>query len=463
MLAPRHLAIGALVLWAALRPAPGLARLAVIAPDDGRGVPMEYTGEIPPGHGALLPLSWDYVDELVPLLVAGASVRDACDGGETTSLPVAVAQALARMTAMDLDGAVALLDGVIADLPCLEEPATARELARVYYYRGAALAFLGDNRGAAASMRQALAVDASMEPDANLPPEINDIFSQQRKTIAHHVRLVVALPPWATFRVDGRDGATEVRNRTEALVQWQDPDGRWTSILLGDLEETVVLGTPSGLQARMATDTGPHTARLAAALGEQLARPLKVDGVVLWDGSDSSLFWDGGTNTTEWLGERAAAIVAEGADAAPRRALPPTDALRLAAGGGIGLLNPYGYGLVGIDATVRIVRSLCLGVGIDLGFPLESTRERVVLPLAHAGPRLRAGGKVQPFVGLDVRLGFDDRPGQVWGLVGVDLEGGLDLPLARPLMIRISGGGGAFVFPIVEPQVHAKIGLVVGI
>jgi hypothetical protein len=462
MLSLRHLAVAALILCAAIRPTPGSARLAVVSPDDSRGVPMDYDGDIPPGQGALLPLSWDYVEELVPLMVLGAEVHEGCYADDPLTLPVAVAQALAKMTSMDLDGAVEQLDGLITNLPCLDKPASARELARVYYYRGAALAFLGDSRGAAASMSQALAVDASMEPDANLPPEINDIFEQQRKNKTTRCDLVIVLPPWATYRVDGREGATDLNNRSAAFLQWQQPDGRWRSLLLDELGTTVVMGTPSGLKARMGAADDAHTARLAADLGEQLARPLKVGGVVLWDGSDSALFWDGDANTTEWLGERATAIVANNITSG-RHTPPPTDALRLAVGGGLGLVSPYSYAILGADVTVRLYRSLCLGVGVDLGLPLNESRERVVLPLLHGGPRLRAGGKVHPFVGLDVRLGFDDKPGKVWGLVALGLEGGLDIPLSKVLMIRASACGGAFVFPFIEPQVHAKIGLVVGI
>ncbi len=441
------------------------ARVAVVSPVDDRGVPQAYPSALPAGHGEQLPLSWSYVEELIPVVVMGATADDTCDADEPPSLPVSIAQAIAKMTRMDTEGAVELLDQLIEDLPCLDAQVSASELARVYYYRGAALAFLGDSSGAAEAMFQALVIDPEAEPDVNLPPEINDIFYKQTKREPELLPLTLRMPPWATVVVDGTESPPRMAKESAGLIQWQEPDGRWTTVRLHDLHEAVFVGTPSGIQAGLQGADDPHVARIAAALGEALADSFRVHSALLWDGVGTALLWDGTTRTTEWLESSSSGSGGLRRPVKNRPRAPyATDRIRIGVLGGLTYADTYPYGSVGVDAALRVARLLRISAGVDMGFPIPAEREPLVLPMLHAGPRLQFGGKVQPFVGVAARLGFDDKQGTVWGLLAVGAEAGVDIPVSKMLMIRASGEGGMFIYPIFpQGHVHAKIGLVLGI
>lgn len=448
------------------------ARVAVISPGDDRGVPQAYLGALPAGHGEQLPLSWSYVEELIPVVVMGAVADDTCDAEKPPSLPVSIAQAISKMTALDTEGAIELLDQLIEDLPCLDTQVSAQELARVYYYRGAALAFVGDSSGAAEAMFQALVIDPEAESDVNLPPEINDIFYKQTKRDPELLPLTLRMPPWATVVVDGTETPSRIAVDSAGLLQWQEPDGSWTSVRLHDLHEAVFVGTPSGIQAGLQGADDPHVARIAAALGEALASSFRVQSALLWDGVGTALLWDSTTRTTEWLDSNSAGGIGSGGGSGgnrtPRVRRPAApyapDRIRIAVAGGLTYAHPFPYGCIGIDAAVRVSRLLRISGGVDMGFPIPSYRDPLILPMIHLGPRLQFGGKVQPFVGIAARMGFDDTPGTVWGLFAVGAEAGLDIPVSKMLMIRASGEGGVFLYPIfARGHVHAKIGLVLGI
>jgi hypothetical protein len=221
----------------------------------------------------------------------------------------------------------------------------------------------------------------------------------------------------------------------------------------------------------------PSLARLAATLGDSLARPLRVQGVLLYSGGDGAMLWDAAADTTEWVMRGADLGDGGGPDdgkktprnlrprtprgARAKLARPPTDSVRLAFGGGIMYLHPFPYASASFDGTVRIYKALCIAAGVDLGFPVTGYKDPVVLPLFHGGIRIRpVGGTVQPWFGAAARLGVDDRPGAPWLMGGVSGLVGLDISLTDHFLIRVSGEGG---FLYRQAQVNAKIGVVLGI
>ncbi len=453
---------------------PADARIAVVSPADENGAPIPFTGELPEGAGGFIPLTWSYTDELVPLLVTGAEVHEACEGDTAPSINVVVAQAMQLMTDLDLEGAVEELDRLVEELPCLTQPPTSRELARIFYYRGATLAFLGESEASADSMMRALAIDPELPPDANLPAEINDIFSEQRpKTVAERY-MGYWLPEGTLVHVDGKEQPGSVPAGSMGLLQLQLPGGEWNTVLLEDMGDVTLIGTPSGVREHL-SEVEPPVARLAALLGEKIAHPFKVDGVLLWDGADSTLYWDASSNTTEWLGDDGEVVATgdTGTTEEPtrkrertrprRRPEPLTEGVRLAIGGGVVYVHPFPYGLASFDANVRLYRGLGLGVGVDLGFPATAYRKPVVLPMFHLGPRYTFNaGKVHPWLGLSVRIALDDRPGVVWAMVGASGLFGLDFPLTSVLMLRVSGDAGV-MFLFREFEAQGKISVVLRI
>jgi len=453
------------------------ARVAVVTHGDEAGNPRPYPGELPEWAGGSLPLTWSYVEELQPLVVVGATPYDRCDEPEPPSVNVIVAQALQQMTALDAEGAITELDSLVADLPCLEGPASNRELARIFSYRGAALALIGDGNKAAAAMRRALAIDPELRPDENLPPEINDILEEQRRGEPKTLPLQLRFPRDTEVRVDGEPPADQLAVDALGLLQWRDDRGRWHSVLLDGRRDEVLAGSPGGIAALMEGPLDPQLNRLAAALGKSLSRPLRVQGALLYSGGDGALLWDAAADTTEWVRSSAdigdEVIVTDRTrpprehrarpprGARARLPRPPTDTVRLAFGGGVMYLHPFPYATANFDATVRIYRALCIAAGVDLGFPVSGYKDPVVLPLFHGGIRLRPiGGTVQPWFGASARLGVDDRPGPAWLMGGLSGLVGIDISLTDHFLIRVSGEGG---FLYRQLQVNAKIGVVLGI
>ncbi len=454
------------------------ARVAVVTPADDQEGPAPFPYPLPDGHTGTLPLTWTYVAELVPLVAAGAEVQDTCDRDEVPSTNVVVAQAMQLMAAMDIEGAIDLLDSLLQDLPCLTEPISARELARVYYYRGAALAFLGEFDGAAATMAQALGVDRDLEGDPNLPPEIDEIFEAERRarSSVKAVPMTLLLPRGVDARLDGNAPEAALSLAGAGLVQWELGDGTWRSVRLVEPSGEVVIGTTDGIRAHLESNE-PEVARLAAALCESLASSLRVDAVLLYDGTDGAMLWEERGHTVEWLDLLALGDPVEvpeddpGSGSRPdrprnggggKRIPPPTDSVRLAFGGGVSYLHPFPYATANVDGTFRIYRALCIGIGVDVGFPVTGYRDPVILPVLHGGLRLRFGDRVQPFVGVAYRIGLDDRPGVTWAPMGLGVELGLDIPLTRMLMLRVSGQGGVMGIPDVVFQSSGTLSFVIG-
>ncbi len=459
-------------------PAGASARMAVVTAADADGNPAPFPYALPEGHGGTVPLSWSYVTELVPLVAAGATLDEACDESEPPSINVIVAQAMQMMASMDIEGAVDTLDGLLADLPCLDSPITPLELARIFYYRGAALAFLGDFDGAAASMGQALAVDEALDGDPNLPPEIDDLFDQQRRARSRgtYAPLTLLLPRGVDARLDGVEADIRIDLSGAGLLQWQQEDGTWRSVRLDQPGDEVIVGTTAGLRAHLA-DGDPEVARVASTLSESIADALRVQSVLLYDGADGALLWRAEDRTTEWLDllalDDGPDVRIGSGDPSPRPDRPrtrgrskppppPTDTVRLAFGGGIHYLHPFPYATANVDGTFQLYRALCIGLGVDLGFPVTGYRDPVILPVGHVGLRVRLGGKVQPWFGVAYRVGLDDRPGVTWAPMGIGVEVGVDIPMTGMLLLRVGGQGGAMGIPDAVFQAGGNLSFVLG-
>jgi len=473
----RRIVTGCLLVALLGLPAVASARMAVVTSADAEGNPEPFPYALPEGHGGTVPLTWSYVGDLVPMVAAGATIDETCDEDTPPSINVVVAQAMQLMASMDIEGAVDSLDALLADLPCLVDPIQPKELARIYYYRGAALAFLGDFQYASASMAQALAVDEDLDGDPNLPPEIDELFDEQRRARSSdgYVPLTVLLPRGVEARLDGKEAGIRLDTRGAGLLQWEQGDGSWRSIRLVEPDSEVIVATTAGIRAHLA-DGDPEVGRVASSLSESISDALRVPSVLLYDGEDGALVWESRDRTTEWLdllalGDAPDVRVSDGpGERRPDRSggkaklpPPPTDTVRLAFGGGVFYLRPFPYATANIDGTVRLYRSLCLGVGVDLSFPVTGYRDLVILPVGHIGLRVRFGGKVHPWLGLAYRIGLDDRPGVTWAPMGAGLELGVDIPMVKILMLRVSGQAGVMGIPEIEFQAGGTVSFVLGI
>ncbi len=300
----RTLTTTVLVSLAAILPAAGAsARLALVVPEDSRGATEEYRGDLPEDPNGEVTFGWSYVADLVPMVVVGARVDDECASRRTPIIDDEVDEALRLMTGLEAELAVELLDRLVADLPCLDRPATSAELADIFYYRSAALAFLGEEKAARTSMRRAVAVEPALEPDQNLPETINQMLVEERSIRAETVVVRLRLDGMEV-RLDGREGVRELTRDGLGLLQWRVDDG-WRSARLRDLEDTVVVATPEGFRARMQHPDDPLLPRLAAALGDALHEPLRIDRALFWDGREGEILWDPGVDETRWLGRHA--------------------------------------------------------------------------------------------------------------------------------------------------------------
>ncbi len=293
-----------LALAVFLAPAAAGARLAVVVPEDGRGGTLEYRGDLPPDPEGTVTFGWSYVADLVPLIVVGAELDDACDARHSPVIDDEVDEALRLMTGLEAERAVVLLDRLSSDLPCLDQPASSAELADIFYYRSAALAFLGEDKAARASMRRAVAIEPALEPDENLPETINDMLAEERSQRATTVQIRLRLGDMEV-RLDGRDRVRELAEDGLGLLQWK-VEGRWHTARLRDLRDTVVVATPLGMADRLQHAEDPQLLLLAAALGDALHEPLRIDRAVFWDGREGALLWDPGADETRWLGRHAA-------------------------------------------------------------------------------------------------------------------------------------------------------------
>ncbi len=277
------------------------ARLAVVVPEDDRGTTLEYRGDLPPDPEGAVTFGWSYVADLAPLVVVGARLSDECESRHSPVIDDAVDEALRLMTGLEADKAVRLLDRLVDDVPCLDHPATSAELADIFYYRSAALAFLGEDKPARASMRRAVAIEPALEADENLPPTINQMLVDARSARPDLVNVRLRFGDDVEVRLDGREGARELARDGLGLLQWR-VDGRWSTARLRDLEDTVVVATPAGVRERLQYPDDLLQLRLASALGDALAGPLHIDRAVFWDGRDGAMLWDPAADETRWLG-----------------------------------------------------------------------------------------------------------------------------------------------------------------
>lgn len=451
-------AVCALVLFAA----PAHARIGVITPVGDDGVPLQYPDDLPEDSGEVLPLTWSFVGEQVPLIVAGAHLNQDCAGGASPVIDDVVDEALKRMTGLDAETAVDLLGEVVDQLPCLQEPATSPELADIYYYKAAALAFLGEDESARWAMRTAVAIEPSLTPDENLPGKINTWLKEEQARGRDVIGVRLRVPEEMTVLIDGQSEEPELARDGLGLLQWQDADGRWRSALLEDVKEPLVVSTPLGVQVRLEIPDDPYVLPLAAALGEALYHPMRIDQALFWDGGASAVVWDSLEREARWVGEPAG-----GTTTRPRPDDPFSerdDHFRFVVMGGVAHFDSFPYATAGADCTILIYGRLALALGGDAAFPLTEFQDRRTVPIFHAGLRLRLGPlamKAHPFLGLAFRGGIQEEyAGKPTAMLGGSATVGVDLRPMKHMVIRIAVDGG-----ILDRRglVHARIGFGFGI
>ena len=450
---------------------PADARLAVVTPADDQGAPLEYPGELPPSSGGVVPLTWSHVAELVPLVVAGAEVVRGCERRLPIVVDDEVDEALRLMTSLDAEGAVDLLDGLVEDLPCLDYPIASSELADIFYYKAAALAFAGDEDGARRAMTRAVAVAPALEPDEALPGKINTILREEKEELREIIEVRQRAPKEFEVHLDGCGGSLELAEGGVGLLQWRAGDGQWQSALLEDIREPLILGTPIGIEVRLGYPDDPMLLPLAEALGRALVEPMMVEQAVFWDGGEQALLWESDTGFARWIDDDLPATFG-GTSSSGGRAEPKVrrdDHLRLTPMGGLTHFDSFPYAAVGADLSILLYGRLAMALGGSAQFPLtEFIREQektLLQGLFHFGLRLRLGPlaiPVHPWLGLNfcgglVREHYDDAlTGRLGGAAGV----GADFMPTRHFIIRVTVEGG---FLEHSGFVHATIGVGFGV
>ena len=466
--APGVVALGCLVLALCTS---AQARLAVVTPADDQGAPLEYPGELPPSAGGVVPLTWSHVAELVPLVVAGAEVVRGCERRLPIVVDDEVDEALRLMTSLDAEGAVELLDGLVEDLPCLDYAIASSELADIFYYKAAALAFAGDEDGARDAMTRAVAVAPALEPDEALPGKINTILREEKEELRQIIEVRQRAPKEFEIRLDGRSESPELAVGGVGLLQWRDGDGEWQSAVLQDIREPLILGTPIGIEVRLEYPDDPLLLPLAEALGSALVEPMMVEQAVFWDGGDQALLWESDTGFARWLDDdlpiTSSGTSSTGGTGGPR--VRRDDHLRLTVGGGLTHFDSFPLAAVGGDLSILIYGRLLIALGGCAQFPLTEfikEQEKALLQgLFHTGLRLRLGPlaiPVHPWLGLNfcgglVREHYDDALTSRFGGAAVV---GADFMPTRHFIIRVTVEGG---FLERSGFVHATIGVGFGV
>ncbi len=447
----------------ALVASPAHARIGVITPVGDDGVPLEFPDDLPEDSGEVLPLTWSFVGEQVPLVVAGARLNQDCPGGTSPVIDDVVDEALRLMTGLDAETAVDVLDELVDELPCLEEPVSSPEIADIFYYKAAALAFLGEDESARWAMRTAVAVEPSLSPDENLPGKINTWLKEEQARGRDVIGVRLRVPAEMTVLVDGQSEEPELSLDGLGLIQWQTADGRWRSGVLEDVREPLVVSTPLGVQVRLEFPDDPYVLPLAAALGEALYHPMRIDQALFWDGGDGAVVWDSLDRQARWMDDEAGA----GGTTRPR----PDDAFsqrddhfRFALMGGVAHFDSFPYVTAGADCTILLYGRLSFALGGDAAFPLTEFQDRRTVPIFHTGFRLRLGPlamKAHPFLGVSFRGGIKEEvAGKPTAMLGGSATVGVDLRPMKHMVIRIAVDGG-----ILDRRglVHARIGFGFGI
>ena len=445
-----------------LAPPPASARIGVISPVGDDGIPQEYPAELPEGSGEVLPLTWSFVSEQVPLVVAGARLDRECPSGISPTIDAAVDEALKLMTGLDAQAAVNLLDELVDELPCLDEPVTSPELADIFYYRAAALAFLGEDDSARWSMRSAVAIEVALSPDQNLPGKINTWLKEEQARGRDLIGVRLRVPTGMTVLIDGQGDEPELAEDGLGLLQWQDASGRWNSALLEDVGDSVVLSTALGIQERLQHRDDPLVLPLAAALSEALYHPMRIDQALLWDGGEGVVLWDSLEREARWS-EEVPRVRGGGSTQGVANA-DRDDHLRFVLVGGVAHFDSFPYATAGADCTILLYGRLSFALGADAAFPLTEFQERRTVPIFHTGLRLRLGPlalKAHPFLGLAFRGGIkEEYEGKPTAMLGGSGTVGVDLRPMKHMVIRIAVDGG---FLDQRGLVHARIGFGFGI
>jgi hypothetical protein len=438
------------------------ARMLVVSPQDDHGAPLEYPWELPSDAGGATLLTWDHVEELAPVIVAGAVLDEACDARSEPSIDDALDEALRLMTGLDAEAAVGLLEDLVGELPCLTEPVSSFLLADIYYHQAAAWAFLGDEDRARGAMQRAVAIEPTLEPDEGLPGKINTMLYEERAERRLVIGVRIRTDDELVYRIDGLEGAREFAVHGVGLLQWREGD-RWRSALLRDPGEEVVIGTPTWLEGNLERGGDPFLPDLAAALGDALYHPLRIDQALFWAGGDDALVWDALDRACHWDGDES---YGDPDDWDTPDAPPPVthdDHFRLVAGGGLTYLYSFPWGAVGAEMSILIYKRFSFGLGLDLANSLSEFNVKPMLPLLHVGPRVRLGPRdasAQPWVGAAFRAGLENRDGVNVGILGGSAQIGVDLVPVKHFLLRAVVEGG---FIEQQGHVHAKIAVGFGV
>jgi len=265
--------------------------------------------------------------------------------------------------------------------------------------------------------------------------------------------------------IDGQGEEPELAVDGLGLLQWQDGYGRWCSALLEDVGASVVVSTPLAVQVRLQFPDDPLVLPLAAALGEALYHPMRIDQALLWDGEDGVVLWDSLEREARWAEEvprtrRSGASSRGTSDEKAQR----DDHFRFALMGGVAHFDSFPYVTAGADCTILLYGRLSFALGGDAAFPLTEFQERRTVPIFHTGLRLRLGPlaiKAHPFLGLAFRGGIkEEHAGTPTAMLGGSATVGVDLRPMKHMVIRIAVDGG---FLDQRGLVHARIGFGFGI
>ena len=394
----------------------------------------------------------------------GATLAAPQSGG-TVDLAIAVAEARARLEALEVPAARKTLLAALADAAGSPSPVSSKHLAAALELLGQAAQDEGDDEAATDAYQRLLTIAPSFS--LSTPPGMGyeELFNRVRvkmNTLREGnlaIQHDLAEVHWDGEPIPaGWTGSRSVRPG-EHLLQWLVDNTRHGAIVTVEGGKPVSLVATASLARLLAEGAADEGRRVALTpLLQALAADLPAIAVL--------------QSREPLRGYTLRGDAFEAWSAAAAVASAPSDRARLAVGGGYGLVDGSSYGEITGAFDLRLIGPLSLridgGLGIseplDFGVDHALTGKVALLPGVGAGVvAAKPGGPAQPWVGLSLGVTISP-PGlraeaeaearrldaataerlDARGPVAFRgyLDGGLDLAPPGPLLVRVYGGVG---------------------
>jgi hypothetical protein len=416
-------------------------------------------------------------------LMAGGTIGPAHAGTQMV-LSEQLTLAQSKMANLETAEAMALLRKAVSSLPSASAAVDPADLAAALELLGQAAQDEGQDDVARAAYTQLLASRPAFRLSTPPGTGYEEVFDAVRREVNALPRSTLAIRHarkevrWDGAAIDARWTGSEPTTPGRHLLQWSDGlgwQGAWVDVA-SDGAGVVLLATDGSIEELLAAgaiDEG-HRAALVGWLGS-----MGHDAVVVLQGRDPLRGYHvRGDQVLAWSASAGQSVAASASD---------LDVVRIALGGGYGLVDGSSYGELLASLDLRLVGPLSLhidgGVGVseplDFGPDHDLTGRVALLPGVGAGVVVRLPrGPVQPFAGLSLGVWIvpteqravaeseaarldDELSSHLSSRTPVGfrgyLDGGVDLLPAGPLLIRLQAGIG-YGFGL-QVRAGAQVGL----